>query len=230
MGYLIFGTIGLACLVLYCLCACLNSALSDEDDWEMDHINGLSTKMNLYWINIPLSIAFSLNVLYLNNMGFHLFEFGTLDQIYFGSVRSTKRSQALYLIPPKALLILKNRPSPPPPLAINFPWSALYTLLSTTYIPTFRCKSRNPLEILQNPLPTVPRWLIMTGRFGQFFCPIFCCLIDANCPITGDQVLNCSMHHQKITSVSYSASNKAVFIFSTKLRNRLNLYSTVLGC
>ena len=172
MGYLIFGTIGLACLVLYCLCACLNSALSDEDDWEMDHINGLSTKMNLYWINIPLSIAFSLNVLYLNNMGFHLFEFGALDQIYFGSVRSTKRSQALYLIPPKALLILKNRPSPPP-LAINFPWSALYTLLSTTYIPTFRCKSRNPLEILQNPLPTVPRWLIMTGRFGQFFVQFF---------------------------------------------------------
>ena len=54
------------------------------------------------------------------------------------------------------------------------------------------------------------------------FCPIFCYLIDANFPITGDQVLNCSMHHQKITSVSYSASNKAVFIFSTKLRNRLN--------
>ncbi|RMX47229.1 hypothetical protein pdam_00012900 [Pocillopora damicornis] len=32
VGYLIFGTIGLACLVLYCLCACLNSALSDGDD------------------------------------------------------------------------------------------------------------------------------------------------------------------------------------------------------
>ena len=86
VGYLIFGIIALACFLLYCLCGCLES---DRDDWEMDHINGLSTEMNLYWINIPLSIAFSLNVLYLNNMGFHLFEFGTLEQIYFGSVRST---------------------------------------------------------------------------------------------------------------------------------------------
>ena len=32
VGYLIFGIIALACLVLYFLCACLNSALSDEDD------------------------------------------------------------------------------------------------------------------------------------------------------------------------------------------------------
>ena len=68
VGYLIFGIIGLAYLVLYCLCTCLN--LSDGDDWEMDHISGLSTEMNLNWINIPLSIAFSLNVLYLKNMGF----------------------------------------------------------------------------------------------------------------------------------------------------------------
>ena len=65
VGYLIFGIIGLAYLVLYCLCTCLN--LSDGDDWEMDHISGLSTEMNLNWINIPLSIAFSLNVLYLIN-------------------------------------------------------------------------------------------------------------------------------------------------------------------
>ena len=156
-------------------------------------------------------------------MGFHLFEFGTLEQIYFGSVRSTQRLQALYLIPLKALLILKNRPPPPSPhyqSIFHGPPSILYYRLPIS--PTFRCKPRDPLEILQIPSLTLPRRLIMTGRFGQFFCPIFCCLTDANCPVTGDQVLNCSMHHQKITSVSYSASNKAVFIFSTKLRNRLN--------
>ena len=45
VGYLIFGTIALACFLLYCLCGCLES---DRDDWEMDQINGLSTEMNLY--------------------------------------------------------------------------------------------------------------------------------------------------------------------------------------
>ena len=158
MGYLIFGTIGLACLVLYCLCACLNSALSDGDDWEMDHINGLSTEMNLYWINIPLPIAFSLNVLYLIWV-FISSNLALLSRFTSGQSDQLSVHKLYTWFPLRLFLFL--RLTPPPPLSIHFPWSALYTLLSTTYIPTFRCKSGNPLEILQNPLPTVPRRLIM---------------------------------------------------------------------
>ena len=53
-------------------------------------------------------------------------------------------------------LLLFKWPAPPlpPPLSINFPWSALYTLLSTTYIPYI-----SPLEnhlILSKSFKTHP--------------------------------------------------------------------------
>ena len=162
----------------------------------MDHIIGLSMEMNLNYINISLSIAFSLKVLCLNNWGFHFFEFGTLEQIYFGSVRSRQRSQASYLIPPRALVILKTRP--PPSIINQFSMvRTLYSIIDYLY-PLHSAVNHVILsKSSRNPLPTLLRRLIMTCRLGQFFCPVFCCLIDANCPVTGDQVLSCSMHHQK---------------------------------
>ena len=147
----------------------------------MDHIIGLSMAMNLNYINIPLSIAFSLKVLCLNNLGFHFFEFGT----------------SFLPNSPRALVILKTRP-PPPSIINQFSMvRTLYSIIDYLY-PLHSAVNHVILsKSSKNPLPTLLRRLIMTCRLGQFFCPVFCCLIDANCPVTGDQVLSCSMHHQK---------------------------------
>ena len=128
MGYLIFGTIGLACLVLYCLCACLNSALSDGDDWEMDHINGLSTEMNLYWINIPLPIAFSLNVLYLIWV-FISSNLALLSRFTSGQSDQLSVYKLYTWFPLRLFLFLRTDPPSPPP-SISNQFSMVRTLYS----------------------------------------------------------------------------------------------------
>ena len=83
---------------------------------------------------------------------------------------------------PLRLLLFKwpAPPLPPPPLSVNFPWSALYTLLSTTYIPYIPPLENHLIlsKSFKTHLPT-QGIKITTGRFGQMIWRY--CLIDANC-------------------------------------------------
>ena len=209
VGYLIIGIFALAWLLVKCLHECFK-LISALLEWDMDHIIGLSTEMNLNWINIPLSIAFSLNVLHLKNMGFsflriwhswaNLLRVIRIKVAFTSSLPDFPWGSCYSNDPP--------HPSPPPPLSINFPWSALYTLLSTTYIPYIP-----PLEnhlILSKSFKTHPLTQaikITTGRFGQMIWRY--CLIDANC-LTGNQFF---LWYWRSSAKLFRASSKRYLSF-----------------
>ena len=130
-----------------------------------------------------------------------------------------------------------TRPTPPPPphyqSIFHGPPSILcYRLLISLHSPSW--KPSDPLKILQNP-PLYPgdksRLVALDKWFDGIVLLMQTVLLETSSfSGIGDRVLNCSVLHQNVTSVSYSASNKAVNIFSTRLRNELNSYSTVRGC
>ena len=156
VGYLIIGIFALAWLLVKCLHECFK-LISALLEWDMDHIIGLSTEMNLNWINIPLSIAFSLNVLHLKNMGFsflriwhswaNLLRVIRIKVAFTSSLPDFPWGSCYSNDPP--------HPSPPPPIINQFSMvRPLYSVIDYLYpLHSPSWKPSDPLKILQNPPP-----------------------------------------------------------------------------
>ena len=139
---------------------------------------------------------------------------------------------------PLRLLLFKwpAPPLPPPPIINQFSMvRPLYSVIDYLYPLHFPSwKPSDPLKILQNP-PLYPgdksRLVALDKWFDGIVLLMQTVLLETSSfSGIGDRVLNCSVLHQNVISVSYSASNKAVNVFNTRLRNELNSYSTIRGC